>query len=88
MTSQRRRADAPFNDRSRMVLGRVLDDLDIEFYEPYTRVLDSLPRHRLAALVRRRRMNIVHNCLDKWTGHADGARAALRWEGEEGTDAR
>ena len=33
----------------------VLDDLGIEFYEPYTRVLDTSRGPRLAALVRRRR---------------------------------
>ena len=31
------------------------------------------------------RMNIVHNCLDKWMGTAVEHRPALHWEGEEGT---
>jgi acetyl-CoA synthetase len=30
-------------------------------------------------------MNIVHNCLDKWIGTPVQNRAALRWEGENGT---
>ncbi len=30
------------------------------------------------------RLNIVHNCLDKWAGTATDGRAAIRWEGEEG----
>ena len=58
----------------------VLDDLGIEFYEPYRASPRHLARYRLA----RKwcvggRMNIVHNCLDKWMGTADRApgRAAL-----------
>jgi acetyl-CoA synthetase len=62
----------------------VLDDLDIQFYEPYTDVLDrsngpAWPRWCVGG-----GLNIVHNCLDKWidtpTEHLD----AIRWEGEEG----
>jgi acetyl-CoA synthetase len=62
----------------------VLDDLGIEFYEPYTRIVD------LSAGIARPiwcvggRMNIVHNCLEKWTGTPTEHRPALRWEGEEG----
>ena len=46
----------------------VIDDLGIEFYEPFTRVVDlstgtARPRWCVGG-----RMNIVHNCLDKWTG--------------------
>jgi acetyl-CoA synthetase len=63
----------------------VLDDLGIEFYHPYTTVLDTSrgiawPRWCVGG-----RMNIVHNCLDKWIGTPVESRAALRWEGEEGT---
>ena len=46
----------------------VLDDLGIEFYEPYSRVIDlssgiARPRWCIGG-----RMNIVHNCLEKWIG--------------------
>jgi acetyl-CoA synthetase len=63
----------------------VMDDLGIEFYEPYSRTLDIS-----AGLARPRwciggRMNIVHNCLEKWIGTPTEHRAALHWEGEEGT---
>jgi acetyl-CoA synthetase len=63
----------------------VMDDLGIEFYEPYTRVLDlssglATPRWCIGGS-----MNIVHNCLDKWMGTPTEHRPALRWEGEEGT---
>ena len=62
----------------------VFDDLAIEFYEPYTKVLDTsrgLPWTRWCV---GGRMNIVHNCLDKWMGTPVADRVAFRWEGEEG----
>jgi acetyl-CoA synthetase len=63
----------------------VLHDLSIEFYEPYTQVLDTTrgipwPRWCVGG-----RMNIVHNCLDKWIGTPVENQVAFRWEGEEGT---
>ena len=61
----------------------VLDDLSIEFYEPYTKVVDTsrgLPWTRWCV---GGRMNIVHNCLDKWMGTPVADRVAFRWEGEE-----
>ena len=30
------------------------------------------------------RLNIVHNCLDKWAGTPTERAPAIRWEGEEG----
>jgi acetyl-CoA synthetase len=63
----------------------VLDDLGIEFYEPYTEVLDTsggIPWSRWCV---GGRLNIVHNCLDKWLGTPTGGTTAIRWEGEEGT---
>jgi acetyl-CoA synthetase len=63
----------------------VMDDLGIEFYEPYTRALDlsngiARPRWCLNG-----RMNIVHNCLEKWMDTPTEHHPALQWEGEEGT---
>ncbi len=63
----------------------VMEDLKVEFYEPYTQVVDTsagLPWTRWCVGAK---MNIVHNCLDKWQGSAVKHRVALRWEGEEGT---
>jgi acetyl-CoA synthetase len=63
----------------------VLDDLAIEFYEPYSQVIDTsrgIPWTRWCV---GGRMNIVHNCLDKWIGTPVEHRIAFRWEGEEGT---
>ena len=63
----------------------MLDDLGIEFYEPYRRVVDSSSGIARPQWCIGGRMNIVHNCLDKWIGTPTEHRPALRWEGEEGT---
>ena len=63
----------------------VMDDLGIEFYEPYTRVLDLSPGIARPRWCIGGRMNIVHNCLEKWARTSTAHRDALRWEGEEGT---
>lgn len=62
----------------------VLRYLDIQFYEPYSRVVDlgrgkPWPQWCVGGA-----MNIVHNCLDKWMETPHRNRIALRWEGEEG----
>src|SRR5690242_4851873 len=46
----------------------VMDDLAIEFYEPYDRVLDLSRGPAWAQWCVGGRLNIVHNCLDKWLG--------------------
>jgi acetyl-CoA synthetase len=61
-----------------------LTDLGIEFYEPYTQIVDlsegiEFPRWCVGG-----KLNIIHNCLDKWQTTAVRERTALRWEGEEG----
>ncbi len=62
----------------------VFEDLGIEFYEPYTQVVDlsrgiQWPRWCVGT-----KLNIVHNCLDKWMDTPTQNRVAIRWEGEEG----
>jgi len=64
----------------------VFDDLGIEFYEPFTQALDVSKGPAWARWCVNGRLNIVHNCLDKWAGTPTDARPAIRWEGEEGTD--
>jgi len=63
----------------------VLRGLDIRFYERYERVVDLSRGPEWAQWCVGGRMNIVHNCLDKYAGTPVDARVALRWEGEEGT---
>lgn len=62
----------------------VLEELEIEFYEPYTRILDTSEGIAWARWCKDGKMNIIHNCLDKWMNTPVQNRAALRWEGEEG----
>ena len=59
-------------------------DLGIEFYAPYTQVLDlsggvEFPRWCVGG-----KLNIIHNCLDKWQATPTREHIALRWEGEGG----
>ena len=62
----------------------VIDDLGIEFYEPFRRVIDLSPGIERPSWCVGGRMNIVHNCLEKWIGTPTEHRPAIRWEGEEG----
>ena len=62
----------------------VMADLDIQFYEPYERVVDTSAGIPWTRWCVGGRMNIVHNCLDKWIGTPTEHRPALHWEGEEG----
>ena len=45
----------------------VLKYLDIEFYEPYSRVVDLSGGIQLPKWCVGGKMNVVHNCVDKWT---------------------
>ena len=62
----------------------VVEDLNIEFYQPYVKVLDTTPGIPWTRWCVGGKMNIVHNCLDKWVGTATENRLAIRWEGEAG----
>jgi acetyl-CoA synthetase len=62
----------------------VIDDLGIEFYQPYSRVIDLSPGIARPSWCVGGRMNIVHNCLEKWIDTPTEHRPAIRWEGEEG----
>ncbi|MFZ2488932.1 MAG: AMP-binding protein [Anaerolineae bacterium] len=62
----------------------MLHYLDIQFYQPYTQILDlsqgmPWPRWCVGG-----QMNIVHNCLDKWMGTPQEQAVALIYEGEDG----
>ena len=62
----------------------VLEALQIEFYQPYRAVVDLSQGIEWARWCVGGKMNIVHNCLDKWIGTPTENRVAIRWEGEEG----
>jgi acetyl-CoA synthetase len=58
--------------------------LDIRFFEPYTQVVDlsrgiAWPQWCVGG-----KMNIVHNCLDKYMGTPTEKLPAVIWEAEEG----
>jgi len=63
----------------------VLADLGIEFFTPYDTVIDTSPGLPWTRWCVGGEMNIVHNCLDKWTGTPKEHAAAIRWTTEEGT---
>ncbi|MBX3046609.1 MAG: AMP-binding protein [Anaerolineales bacterium] len=63
----------------------VLKFLDIQFYTPYTNVVDLSKGIAWPQWCVGGEMNIVHNCLDKYQGTAHANKPALTWEGEDGT---
>ncbi len=64
----------------------VLDDLDIEFFEPYQQILDTSRGIPWARWCVGGRLNIVHNCLDKRMGTPLEAKIAIRSEEEDGLE--
>jgi acetyl-CoA synthetase len=62
----------------------VLQDLKIEFYKPYSQIVDLSKGIAWPVWCVGGEMNIVHNCLDRYAGTPIEDRIALRWEGEEG----
>lgn len=63
----------------------VLQYLDIRFYQPYSTVVDLSRGIAWPQWCVDGKMNIVHNCLDKYMGTPSQDRPALIWEGEEGS---
>ncbi len=61
----------------------MLRELDVQFYAPYAQIVDlsnfQFPRWCVGG-----KMNVVHNCLDKYCGTAKENQIAVKWEGEEG----
>jgi len=62
----------------------VLDDLHVEFYQPYDRILDTMDGIEFPKWCVGGTMNIVHNLLDKWQDTEVAERDAVRYESEEG----
>ncbi|MBI2816145.1 MAG: AMP-binding protein [Acidobacteria bacterium] len=63
----------------------VIRDLDIQFFTPYQKIVDTSEGEPWARWCVGGSLNIIHNCLDKRIGTPDEKRAALRWEGEDGS---
>ena len=62
----------------------LLEYLDIQFSQPYSKVVDLSQGIAWPKWCVDGRMNIVHNCLDKYEGTDTDSQAALIWEGEGG----
>ncbi len=75
-------------DRSTQDVGwftqALLEYLDIRFSQPYSQVVDLSKGIAWPKWCVDGRMNIVHNCLDKYEGTETDSQAALIWEGEGG----
>ncbi len=61
-----------------------LKDLGVEFYEPYTQIMDASNGIERPVWCVGGVMNIVHNLLDKWQDPEVADRDAIRYESEEG----
>ena len=62
-----------------------LEEMEIEWASPYTRVLDLSKGIQWAQWFVGGRLNLVHNCVDKYRTGPRAAHLAIRWEGEDGT---
>ncbi|HRJ76684.1 MAG TPA: AMP-binding protein, partial [Anaerolineales bacterium] len=62
----------------------VLKFLDIQFYEPYSKVVDLSEGIQFPKWCVDAKMNIVHNCVDKHAVGATGQSPTIIFEGEEG----
>src|SRR6266403_4677545 len=63
----------------------VLRDLDVEFYKPYSQIVDLSDGKPWAHWCVDGEMNIVHNMLDKYAGTKIDSRLAIKSEIEDGT---
>jgi len=63
----------------------VLRDLDIQFYKPYSRVVDLSEGKPWARWCVDGEMNVIHNMLDKYTGTPTDEKIAIKSETENGT---
>lgn len=59
-------------------------DLDLQFYTPYSQVLDLSRGIEWATWFTGSHYNYVHNALDKHATGAHAAKTALIWEGDDG----
>jgi len=66
----------------------VVKDLGLEWYEPYTKVLDLSRGTPWATWWIGGRFNYVHNALDRHAAGVNRDKVALIWEGEDGRTAR
>ncbi|MGE5807520.1 MAG: AMP-binding protein [Nitrospirota bacterium] len=63
----------------------VMEDLGIEFYQPYDKVVDLSGGIQFPKWCVNGKLNIIHNMLDKYIETSVQNRIAVRFESEEGT---
>ena len=61
----------------------IVADLGIEFAEPYTQVLDTSDGIPWSKWFTGGRINLAHNCVDRWADRTP-EKVAVLWEGEDG----
>jgi acetyl-CoA synthetase len=61
----------------------VVKDLRIEFFEPYSQVLDTSDGVPWSKWFTGGKVNLAHNCVDRWADRTPDVVAVL-WEGEDG----
>src|ERR1041384_7023051 len=61
---------------------RMVDEAGIEWFKPYSNVLDKSEGIEWAQWFTGGKINIVHNCLDR---HIRRTNPAIIWEGENGS---
>ncbi len=59
----------------------LMSEMDVQWFEPYHQVMDVSRGPEWAQWFVGGRLNIAHNCLDRW---AESGRVACIWEGESG----
>jgi len=59
----------------------IMREMGVEWFEPYRQTLDASRGPEWAQWFVGGKLNIAHNCLDRW---ADSGRIACIWEGESG----
>jgi acetyl-CoA synthetase len=59
----------------------LMNEMDVQWFEPYHHVMDVSRGPEWSQWFIGGRLNIAHNCLDRW---AESGRVACIWEGESG----
>ncbi len=72
-------------DQSERFWDELMREMRIEWFEPYRQVMDASRGPEWAQWFVGGRLNIAHNCLDRW---AESGRVACIWEGESGETRR
>jgi acetyl-CoA synthetase len=61
--------------------GEIMREMGVDWFEPYRQVMDASRGPEWTRWFSGGRLNIAHNCLDRWAG---SGRVACLWEGESG----